>query len=272
MTLNRNRIAERVAIVTGGGRGLGRAMVLGLVRAGMHVVATAARERIEIEAVAQEAQKPLRSRRAGSSKAKLESWHEHTNWRSQSSRFRVRRRARGRGRLGNDCDKTISEVREGRVPEGRCDRSLARSVWEKRPSKEPSRRVRYNSSRCAHRFDGQAVPVSSSPVKTVRVLPSEIAALPARKKSAGGPVGYVGAIRTRFCSYSPGRDPQLRAYSAAETDLTRRPHWHCWEISRVQVACSLAGGASATAASLVSIRKVKVSCRYKRTAASVWLR
>ena len=56
MTLNRNRITERVAIVTGGGRGLGRAMVLGLVRAGMHVVATAARERIEIEAVAQEAQ------------------------------------------------------------------------------------------------------------------------------------------------------------------------------------------------------------------------
>jgi 3-oxoacyl-[acyl-carrier protein] reductase len=42
------------AIVTGGGRGLGRAMVLGLARAGIRVVATAARERAEIEAVAEE--------------------------------------------------------------------------------------------------------------------------------------------------------------------------------------------------------------------------
>ncbi len=43
--------AARVAIVTGGGRGLGRAMVLGLVRAGIHVVATAAREAAELEAL-----------------------------------------------------------------------------------------------------------------------------------------------------------------------------------------------------------------------------
>src|SRR3984893_5942226 len=45
---------SHVAIVTGGGRGLGRAMVLGLAEAGIHVVATAARERAEIEAVAEE--------------------------------------------------------------------------------------------------------------------------------------------------------------------------------------------------------------------------
>ena len=45
---------SHVAIVTGGGRGLGRAMVLGLAQAGIHVVATAARERPEIEAVAEE--------------------------------------------------------------------------------------------------------------------------------------------------------------------------------------------------------------------------
>jgi len=42
----------RVAIVTGGGRGLGRAMVLGLAAAGARVIATAAREAEEVEAVA----------------------------------------------------------------------------------------------------------------------------------------------------------------------------------------------------------------------------
>jgi 3-oxoacyl-[acyl-carrier protein] reductase len=45
----------KVAIVTGGGRGLGRSMVLGLARAGARVVATAAREAQEIERVAAEA-------------------------------------------------------------------------------------------------------------------------------------------------------------------------------------------------------------------------
>ena len=48
-------LAGKVAIVTGGGRGLGRAMVLGLAGAGAQVVATAAREAAEIEAVAAEA-------------------------------------------------------------------------------------------------------------------------------------------------------------------------------------------------------------------------
>jgi NAD(P)-dependent dehydrogenase (short-subunit alcohol dehydrogenase family) len=46
--------AGRVAIVTGAGRGLGRAMALGLARAGIRVVATVARERAEIEVVAAE--------------------------------------------------------------------------------------------------------------------------------------------------------------------------------------------------------------------------
>jgi NAD(P)-dependent dehydrogenase (short-subunit alcohol dehydrogenase family) len=50
-------LAGRVAIVTGAGRGLGRAMTLGLVRAGAAVVATAARERAEVERVAAEAAK-----------------------------------------------------------------------------------------------------------------------------------------------------------------------------------------------------------------------
>ena len=45
----------KVALVTGGGRGLGRAMALGLSRAGCRVAITAARSRAEIEAVAREA-------------------------------------------------------------------------------------------------------------------------------------------------------------------------------------------------------------------------
>ena len=45
-------LAGKVAIVTGGGRGLGRAMVLGLARAGVKVLALAARERDEVDQVA----------------------------------------------------------------------------------------------------------------------------------------------------------------------------------------------------------------------------
>ncbi len=46
---------KKVAIITGGGRGLGRAMALGLSEAGINVVITAAREYKEIDKVAQEA-------------------------------------------------------------------------------------------------------------------------------------------------------------------------------------------------------------------------
>jgi NAD(P)-dependent dehydrogenase (short-subunit alcohol dehydrogenase family) len=56
MTTGSERLAGKVAIVTGGGRGLGRSMVLGLVRAGASVVATAACETAEIEQVAHEAE------------------------------------------------------------------------------------------------------------------------------------------------------------------------------------------------------------------------
>ena len=50
-------LSDKTAIVTGGGRGLGRAMALGLARAGANVVITAARGRHEIDAVANEAAK-----------------------------------------------------------------------------------------------------------------------------------------------------------------------------------------------------------------------
>ena len=47
----------KVALVTGGGRGLGRSIVRGLTQAGAHVVVTAAREIEEIERIASEAPK-----------------------------------------------------------------------------------------------------------------------------------------------------------------------------------------------------------------------
>jgi hypothetical protein len=52
-----------------------------------------------------------------------------------------------------------------RVPEGRCDRSLARSAWDRCHPKEPSRRVRFDSCRCAHRFDDWSEEVSNRKLK-----------------------------------------------------------------------------------------------------------
>lgn len=49
-------VRNKVAIVTGGGRGMGRSMALGLARAGASVVVTAARRQGEIEAVVEAAE------------------------------------------------------------------------------------------------------------------------------------------------------------------------------------------------------------------------
>jgi NAD(P)-dependent dehydrogenase (short-subunit alcohol dehydrogenase family) len=51
------KLSGKTAIVTGAGRGLGRSMALGLARAGANVVLTAARNRHEIDQVAEEAAK-----------------------------------------------------------------------------------------------------------------------------------------------------------------------------------------------------------------------
>jgi NAD(P)-dependent dehydrogenase (short-subunit alcohol dehydrogenase family) len=59
-----NQVQSRAAIVTGGGRGLGRAMVIGLAQAGIQVIATAARERGEVEAVAEEVRQACGESRA----------------------------------------------------------------------------------------------------------------------------------------------------------------------------------------------------------------
>src|ERR1700691_5688355 len=56
-TMEIGTLSGKTAIVTGAGRGLGRSMALGLARAGATVVLTAARNRSEIDAVAEEAAK-----------------------------------------------------------------------------------------------------------------------------------------------------------------------------------------------------------------------
>jgi NAD(P)-dependent dehydrogenase (short-subunit alcohol dehydrogenase family) len=50
-------LRSRVATVTGGGRGVGRARALALTEAGARVIVSAARKRAEIEAVAEEAER-----------------------------------------------------------------------------------------------------------------------------------------------------------------------------------------------------------------------
>ena len=55
--MERGELSGKTAIVTGAGRGLGRAMALGLLRAGANVVITAARTLQEIEMVADESVK-----------------------------------------------------------------------------------------------------------------------------------------------------------------------------------------------------------------------
>src|ERR1700694_797363 len=55
---------NRVAVVTGGGRGRGGATVVRVAGAGFRVIATAARERAEIDAVVQEVERTFDEARA----------------------------------------------------------------------------------------------------------------------------------------------------------------------------------------------------------------
>jgi NAD(P)-dependent dehydrogenase (short-subunit alcohol dehydrogenase family) len=76
---------ERVAIVTESGRGIERSIVLGLVRASVHVIATAGRERSEIEAVGRKQKRttlkracfpwlPMLPRRVTAKRSALAAW------------------------------------------------------------------------------------------------------------------------------------------------------------------------------------------------------
>src|SRR5271166_1751938 len=56
------------------------------------------------------------------------------------------------------------------VPEGRCDRSLARSAWDSATPKEPSRRVRCDSCRCAHRFDDWSDGILNAKTENIYVI------------------------------------------------------------------------------------------------------
>src|SRR5271165_2545367 len=56
------------------------------------------------------------------------------------------------------------------VPEGRCDRSLARSAWDSATPKEPSRRVRCDSCRCAHQFDDWRDEISNAKTEKIYVV------------------------------------------------------------------------------------------------------
>ena len=56
-------LRSRVAIVTGGGRGIGRVMAMALAEAGARVIVSAARERAEIDGVAEEAEARLGGQR-----------------------------------------------------------------------------------------------------------------------------------------------------------------------------------------------------------------
>ena len=58
------------------------------------------------------------------------------------------------------------------VPEGRCDRSLARSAWDNATPKEPSRRVRYDLLGLGHRFDDWSDGSFCVGISQVRSVPS----------------------------------------------------------------------------------------------------
>jgi 3-oxoacyl-[acyl-carrier protein] reductase len=74
----------RAAIATGAGRGLGRAMTLGLARTSIRVVATAARERTEIETMATETVEAWFCRW---SRTSLENGTRGASWRLTLERF-----------------------------------------------------------------------------------------------------------------------------------------------------------------------------------------
>ena len=74
------------------------------------------------------------------------------------------------GRACGHFAKASSESLLRNVPEGWCDRSLARSAWDPRHPKEPSRRVRCDSCRCARRFDDWSDEISNTKTENIYVV------------------------------------------------------------------------------------------------------
>ena len=85
------------------------------------------------------------------------------------------------------------------VPEGQPDRSQARSAWDSATPKEPSRRVRYNSCRCAHRFEDWREEISNAvSVSKIEIIPKRIGGIldPVRHLVTLLPVGSAAPDHT----------------------------------------------------------------------------
>ena len=80
------------------------------------------------------------------------------------------------------------------VPEGQHNRSLARSAWDSATLKEPSRRVRYDPCRCAHRFEDWSIGgrnFEGISVSGIEMIPKCIAGV-------SDHVRHLVALRTRL--------------------------------------------------------------------------
>jgi hypothetical protein len=108
------------------------------------------------------------------------------------------------------------------VPAGRCDRSQARSAWNERQPKEPSRKVRYDSCRDAHRFD-------MAPIST--------------RNTSG--IGCARSYRTYGTVLSRDPFPGTSCLATIVLSLRDADLQEVFALSNVQTPCCLRGKSSA---------------------------